>query len=97
MEALVTQLGVGGIFAILPVREAAGIIKSRNGKNGGKLAGEVHQLHEWHKPDPTGRQEWKNPDMAQAIENLSKATVKQTEVLNTVVTELRAHSGRVRT
>ena len=42
--------------------------------------GKVDDLHKWHQPDSTGVQEWKNPNLADAITNLAKSIDKQSEL-----------------
>lgn len=41
------------------------VIASQN-----SLKKEVRDLHDWHKPEQ-GRQEWKNPEIKEAIDNLT--------------------------
>ncbi len=39
----------------------------------------VEDLHTWHKPDSKGTQEWKNPNLAEAIDKLTKSITDMTK------------------
>ncbi len=44
----------------------------------------VIELHDWHAPDASGQQTWKNPLMVDAIGKLTHSIEKQTEFLRQV-------------
>lgn len=74
------QLGVGGIFAILVIKQVLEFLKSRNGKTDApsrnyellnSVARETRELYDWHKPDPRGEQTWKNSQMLEAVRDMT--------------------------
>ena len=92
MDSTFLQIGVGGIFSLMVIREVLTFVKEK--KNGGEgllekisalisvMAIQQKDLHEWHKPDPTGKQNWKNAELAEAID-------RNTEVIKELMKMLR--------
>lgn len=73
-----------------------------------KTIGKVNELHQWHQPDSKGVQEWKNPHLAEAINNLAdsidkqrdanvKYTSEQTKVLQSMCVLLEKNTGKIDT
>lgn len=82
------QLGVGGIFAILIIREVLSFLKTRNGKGDGArhieeligaMARETSDLHNWHMPDDRGEQTWKNAQLREAIQDMKTVVQNNTK------------------
>lgn len=74
------------------------IIKRKNGTHVdlNKMAGQNAAMHEWLKPTPDGRQEWKSPGLSEAINNntemireLTTAMASQTTALSAVVANFK--------
>ena len=84
------QLGVGGIFAILIIREVLSFLKTRNGKDGhtaeklirdvAALRAESRDMHEWHKPNSDGQQTWKNYELIEAVRDMKTAVENNTKM-----------------
>lgn len=93
MDSALTQLGVGGIFAILVLKQVFEFIDKRkqngNGSKSapcqlrepGRVEGQLDELHRWHRPDSSGRQSWKNGDLIEAVHEMQRTLSVQTEAL----------------
>ena len=101
MENSIVEIGVGGIFAILVLRQTFDFIQGfRNKKNGNGNFGSVEvkqldDLHKWHQPDDTGVQEWKNPRLADVITKLSDNIDDSTKVLQSIYNKLEANTQKI--
>lgn len=74
------QLGVGGIFALMVIREFVGFAtKMRPGSRTNGQARMVEDLHRWHAPDQRGQQMWKNALLMDVVGGLKVAVEKNTE------------------
>ena len=98
MEAF-SQLGIGGIFAILVIREVMTFLKTRNENgaavnDGGQVFRMVKDMHEWHKPDQNGEQSWKGHRLAEAIERNTTVMEKLVPILDRID---RADNPRIQT
>lgn len=90
MNEAMMQLTCGGILAVLVIREVMAFLKTRNGKNNGtaqklvrdvaSLRMESRDMHEWHKPNPDGRQTWKNSELIEAVLEMKKVVENNTQV-----------------
>lgn len=47
------------------------------------------EVHEWHKPNESGQQTWKNPGLAESIEGLMKQMTKANVTLGRIHDELK--------
>ena len=104
MEAF-GDIGIGGIFAILVIREVMTFLKTRNGtgitpvtygcrENLEKMLRMQKDLHEWHKPDQNGEQSWKGHRLAEAIERNTAVIEKLMPILDRID---RSDNPRVQT
>lgn len=78
------QVGVGGIFAILVLKEVFNFITKQKEKNGGglgKMQGEMATLYKWHEPDAEGEQTWKNKQMIVLLTEIKQENVRSTKAL----------------
>lgn len=92
--SLVTQLGVGGIFAILILKEVFGFVskksRSESDEQVDQIAKEVRDLWEWHNvTDPsTGGKIWYvQRSLEKAMDRLSENIEAQTAVMQRLVEE----------
>ena len=86
MNERILELGVGGIFALMLLREIIPHIK--NGRNGWKV--QLKDLWEWHKPDPeTGRFAWyeRDQEVVRLIREVNENISAQTKILESVCRE----------
>jgi len=106
MEAF-SQLGIGGIFAILVIREVMTFLKTKNETKAPesgvlsickdtleKILRMQKDLHEWHKPDQNGEQSWKGHRLAEAIERNTTVMEKLVPILDRID---RADNPRIQT
>ncbi len=94
--SMLTQLGVGGIFAVLVIRQVLDFVdkhKSRNGNSVAKMERLIQQtsdLHRWHSPDDSGEQSWKNTRMIKALENNNRVLESLIPVMERVADKIGA-------
>ena len=93
--SLITQLGVGGVFAFLIIKMVLDFLgnKKKNGNNG--YIQKINDLHKWHQADDKGIQEWKNPHLADAIEHLSTNLTEQTKALGKMCNVLDGNASKI--
>lgn len=95
MNNTLTQLGVGGLVAVLLVREVLNFLKQRRNDKDGvdlqRLAQQVTDLYQWHSVvDGEGVKVWYvRRSLEEAIRDLSANIRAQTEVLQQVLLESR--------
>lgn len=100
MEQKILEVGVGGIVALLMVREVLTFVQKR--KNGyannglGRVADEVHWLKEIHdQRDADGVPVWYvRRSLEDAIRGLSDNVANQTELMREMVKEIKTISAR---
>jgi hypothetical protein len=95
MEEALTQLGVGGIFVVLVLREVFTFVsKKRNGTGVDMLlvAKQVAELHRWHdREDEEGVKVWYvRKSLEDAVEKLAANIDKQTAIFQEMQQEQRA-------
>jgi len=99
MDNVITQLGVGGIFAILVLREVFNFLSTRK-KNGseGRMKEQIAKLYEWHNmEDANGVKRWYNKSTLDSnIATLSRNIQEQTLILKQLSQELRDVREEVR-
>lgn len=89
-----TEIGVGGIFALMVLREVLPALKSKNGvsksshgvltrEDRDALMRQVSDLHDWHSErDEDGRMKWYIPkSLERSIQELSKTIDGLTRIL----------------
>lgn len=95
MEQQLLQLGVGGLFAILVIREVFSFLKERtrcqNNKQLERMAHQIHELHQWHDvTDEDGVRVWYvRRSLEQAIEKLTLTLDAQTQLLRELTMSLQ--------
>ncbi len=77
-----TELGVGGIFIVLVLREVFGFISRRNGGNEQTFSKKVHDLWVWHAPDADGEQTWKGKQLYRVLTSLDDSIKENTKAVN---------------
>lgn len=96
MHETLTQLGVGGIFAVLVLRQVFDFVGKR--KNGAcdlhKLSREVADLHKWHdQRDQDGVPVWYvRRSLEDAINKLAANLATQTDVLRAMHEEIKLNA-----
>lgn len=101
MINLVTQLGVGGIFAVLLLRTVFDYLRRREARDEGSshrdmfallrcIKTHVEDLHEWHAvTDDDGVKVWYvRRSLETAVEKLADNIAKMTEILNAMHREI---------
>jgi len=81
-----TGLGVGGIFALLVLKEVFSFVSKKNG-NGKQqeyagLIKRIHDLWYWHAPDQDGEQSWKGKNIERVMIALDKNMQENTRILS---------------
>ena len=82
MEQQLLQLGAGGLFALLVLREVFGFLKERvrytHNAALEQMAKEVHEMHEWHAvTDEDGVKVWYiRRSLENTLDNFAGASVK---------------------
>ena len=95
MEQHLLQLGAGGLFALLVLREVFGFLKERvrNTNNTAleQMAKEVHEMHEWHAvTDEDGVKVWYiRRSLENTLDKLSHTLDAQTQLLKEMVLILK--------
>lgn len=95
MENQLLQLGVGGLFAILVLREVFSFLKERtrcqNNKPFEKMVKQIDELHQWHDvTDDDGVRVWYvRRSLEGAIEKLTHTLDAQTLLLRELVLSLQ--------
>lgn len=95
MEQQLLQLGAGGLFALLVIREVFGFLKERVRCNSNvtieQMAKEVHEMHEWHAvTDEDGVKVWYiRRSLENTLDKLSHTLDAQTQLLKEMVLILK--------
>jgi hypothetical protein len=95
MEQQLLQLGAGGLFALLIIREVFGFLKERVRCNSNvtieQMAKEVHEMHEWHAvTDEDGVKVWYiRRSLEHTLDKLSHTLDAQTQLLKEMVLILK--------
>ena len=104
MNDTLVQLGVGGLFAYIIIKEVLAFLSRRKNDTSGfmellkDMAGlerEVFRmtsdLHDWHsREDSAGRKLWyTDPTFTKAIDTLAKNVETQTEALRLMIDEIK--------
>lgn len=95
MEQQLLQLGVGGMFAILVIREVFSFLKERarchQNKQMDVLAHQIAELHQWHAvTDEDGVKVWYvRRSLEQAIDKLTLTLDAQTQLLRELTTNMQ--------
>lgn len=61
-------------------------------KSLGAISRESHDLHRWHSPDELGRQNWKNPDIVELL-NEARGLREEVRELSRTIKEWRVFSS----
>ena len=77
-----TELGVGGIFVVLVLREVFGFINRKNGNGEQSLSKKIHDLWWWHAPDADGEQTWKGKQLYRVLTSLDDSIKDNTKAVN---------------
>lgn len=89
------QIGAGGLFALLVLREVFGFLKERSRNQCNimldTMAKEVHEMHEWHSvTDEDGVKIWYlRRSLENAIEKLTSNLDVQTQLLRELVLSMK--------
>ena len=105
MESALVQLGVGGIFALMVLKEVFGFLtRKRNGNPWGnvssdtvrRLLDQIRELHTLHdQKDDDGVPVWYvRKSLGMAVEKLHKSIDTQTKVMEGLVREVLAMGGK---
>ncbi|MBY0354403.1 MAG: hypothetical protein K2Q12_01585 [Rickettsiales bacterium] len=95
MEQQLLQLGAGGLFALLVLREVFGFLKERvrytHNAALEQMAKEVHEMHEWHAvTDEDGVKVWYiRRSLENTLDKLSLTLDAQTQLLKEMVLILK--------
>lgn len=95
MEQQLLQLGAGGLFALLVLREVFGFLKERvrytHNAALEQMAKEVHEMHEWHAvTDEDGVKVWYiRRSLENTLDKLSHTLDAQTQLLKEMVLILK--------
>jgi hypothetical protein len=95
MEDQLLQIGAGGLFALLVLREVFGFLKERARTQCNvtldTMAKEVHEMHEWHAvTDEDGVKIWYlRRSLENAIEKLTNNLDVQTQLLRELVISMK--------
>lgn len=92
METGLMQLGVGGIFAVLVLRQVFDFLsRKKNGWGASKIARQIDDLHRWHDVrDSEGVPIWYvRKSLDSSIERLADNIEKQTETLRLLASEVK--------
>jgi hypothetical protein len=95
MEQQLLQLGAGGLFALLVLREVFGFLKERvrytHNTALEQMAKEVHEMHEWHAvTDEDGVKVWYiRRSLENTLDKLSHTLDAQTQLLKEMVLILK--------
>lgn len=82
MNETLTQLGVGGIFAILVIREVLEFLKRKNGNGAKNMAGQLSP-EDWH-----GRMTRMHHESAEAImQDMRQLLISRNEELRRIIRE----------
>ena len=95
MEEL-TQIGIGGIFAIMILKEVFSFLRNRNGKNNkngyNPLQGNIKKLLDMHeKYDDEGMPVWYNGSIKKSVDKLNE----NVEINTKAVKELTKNISKV--
>lgn len=107
MDTAFTQIGIGGIIALLVLREVFGFLRGRNGS--GKITSDdlrrirkaleqIHDLWEWHNvSDADGVKLWYvRRSLEESMDQLSKNISKQTEVLSEMLRSINENRSDIK-
>lgn len=96
MDEIAYQVGVGGLVAVLLVREILSFLKARNGSNGGHGAvQQALQLERWRAVEEAIRASTHTiRNNSQVLESLSHHIMESRQELKEAVTECRAEKRR---
>lgn len=96
MDEIAYQVGVGGLVAVLLVREILSFLKGRNGSNGGQVAvQQALQLERWRAVEEAIRASTHTiRNNSQVLESLSHHIMESRQELKEAVTECRAEKRR---
>ena len=95
MEDQLLQVGAGGLFALLVIREVFSFLKERVRCSGNTMlehmAKQIHEMHEWHAvTDEDGVKVWYvRRSLENALEKLSHTLDAQTQLLREMVLILK--------
>ncbi len=87
---MITEVSVGGIFAILVIREVLNFL-GRRGLNGssrnyqninGNLTKKIEDLWDWHSPDHDGEQGWKGKQLERILHSLDGNMKENTKTIS---------------
>ena len=60
-----------------------------------KAISELNQLWEWHKPDDSGVQQWKNPGFARDIKSVEEELKDQTKLINEICNAVKLGADQI--
>ncbi len=82
------ELSVGGIFALLIIKEVFVFVSKRNGNGKNKehdllvnMIKKISDLWDWHSPDPDGEQGWKGKQLERIMVSLDQNVQENTSVV----------------